>query len=244
MATLGDINTKITNLLGVDTNTFANASRLIDLNLWYQKIVSMILDAQDETDFDDANKTDYPRYTFPLTVNRDYSISQTYGTLKIKSLSVTYDGVNYYRATPVDSTQFAFADAPAAASAANANIDANFVTTSPAYDYKYGSLWLYPRATTAQVNSGAQALVEFFRAPTEFTLSDLTTGTLVPGFDQSFHMMLAYGAAFEYAQANQHPSASSIYRELQTYEERLRRQYSSKQLDRHYALYSAYECYK
>lgn len=245
MATLADINTKVSNLTGVDTNSYTNANRVIDLNLWYQKIVTMILDAQDDTNWDDGNKTDYPIYTFPLTTNRDYSIPQTYNVLKIRDLSLSYDGVNYYRATPMDITDYGvLGNAPASATTQNSKIDAFFTIQAPGYDYKYGSLFLYPMALPAQITAGATGIVEFFRSPTEFTLSDLNTGTAVPGIDISFHMMLAYGVAYEYAQAKQLPQATMIYGELQKYEERLRVQYSSKQLDRKYQIKSALENYR
>lgn len=246
MATIGDINLKVTELLGVDTNTYQNTNRLINFNLWYQKIVGMILDSQDESDFDDANKTDYPIYTFPLVAGqRDYSIGQNYGILKIKDLSVTYDGVNYYRANPFDiaNTDW-YGNAPASATVQNSKIDAQFPKTNPSYDYKYGSLWMYPAAVTADVTAGAQVIVEFFRTPTEFTSSDLTTGTLIPGFDPTFHYMLAYGCAYEYAQAKQLPQMSGIVDVLKDFEDRLRKQYSSKQLDRKYTLMSEYISYR
>lgn len=245
MATLADINAKITNLLGVDTNTYSNANRLIDINLWYQKIVGMILDSQDESDWDDSNNTSsYPRATFALTTNRDYAIGASYNFLKIKDLSVTYDSTNFYRATPIDYTQFNIGDAPASATTANTQIDANFSKTVPRYDYKFGAIFLYPRANSDDVAAGASAIVEFFRGPTEFSSGDLSTGTASPGIDSTFHMMLAYGPAYEYAQAKQMPMAGSIRRELQVYEEMLRKQYSSKQIDRRYALTAAYQDYK
>lgn len=246
MATLGDINTKVTELIGVDTNTYANANRLINLNLWYEKIVGMILDAQDETDYDDPNRTDYPIFTFPLVAGqRDYSIAASYGILKIKDMSVTYDGVNYFRALPFDIADNDFiGNAPSSATVQNATLDSYFPKTQPQYDYKYGSLWLYPMAQTADVSAGAQAIVEFFRVPTDFILSDLTTGTLVPGIDPTFHLMLAYGCAYEYAQAKQLPQLSGIVDVLKDYEERLRKQYSSKQLDRKYTLIPEWVSYR
>lgn len=246
MATLADINTKVTELIGVDTNTYPNANRLINLNLWFQKIVGMILDAQDETDYDDPNKTDYPIYTFSLVAGqRDYSIGQTYGILKIKDISVAYDGVNYFRATPMDLSDNDFiGNAPSSATTQNTVIDSNFPKTMPAYDYKFGSIWTYPMATATDVANGATAIVEFFRTPTDFTSSDLTTGTLVPGIDSTFHLMLAYGVAYEYAQAKQLPQVQGIAAVLADYENRLRKQYSSKQLDRKYAMIPEYVCYR
>lgn len=252
MATLADINSKVSNLLGVDTNTYTNANRLIDYNLWHQKIVGMILDAQDESDFDDQRFTDYPSVTFSLTTNRDYALSQfqtnnaglSYSVLKIKDVSVTYDGVTWYRATPTDAAAHDFANPPSGASTMNTTIDSYFSKAAPRYDFKYNSIFLYPRASAADVAAGAQMMVEWFRSPVEFTSAELTAGTVSPGIDPTFHMMLAYGAAYEYAQAQQLPQASGIYRELQKYEEMLRKQYSSKQLDRRYQFLADYQSYK
>lgn len=236
MATLAQIQTKIYKLTGTDSNSYPNSEMLIDLNLSLQNIVGSILDSQDESDYDDPRNTDYPIYTFPLTTNRDYSIGQSYGVLKIKDLSVSYDGANYYRATPMDVANMDLGNAPSSATTQNATIDAQFPISSPAYDYKYGSIFLYPKATQAQVDAGAAAVVEFFRQPVEFTSGELTAGTVIPGIDNTFHMMLAYGAAFEYCLPKQLPQLKVIAEKLAMYEDRLRKHYSSKQLDRKYRI--------
>lgn len=244
MATLSDLQNKIYSLTGTDSTSYTNAQMLIDLNLSQQNIVGSILDAQDETDYDDPRNTDYPIYTFPLTTNRDYSIAQSYNVLKIKDLSVSYDGVNYYRATPIDVSNIDVGNAPSSATTQNTLIDADFPTSSPRYDYKYGSIFLYPKATTAQVEAGAAAVVEFFRTPVEFTSAELTAGTVSPGIDITFHMMLAYGAAFEYCLPKQLPQLKVIAEKLAMYEDRLRKHYSSKQLDRKYQLGADFQSYK
>ncbi len=252
MATLSDINIKISNLTTTDTNQFANSDRLIDINLWYQKIVGIILDSQDETDFDDARFTGYPKVTIALTTNRDYSISQNlldsgglyYSALKIKSLSVAYDGTNFYRATPLDLAETTIGESPASDTTQNATIDANFGRTAPRYSWKNNSIWLYPLATSTDVSNGGKMIVEFERSAAEFSLGDLTSGTASPGFDITFHHMISYGVAYEYCESKGLPQAASLYRELQVYEDRLRRQYSSKQVDRRYQLQMDYQSMK
>lgn len=207
----------------------------------------MILDSQDESDFDDIRQTSasgYPIFTVPLTTNRDYFVAQTYNMLKIKDVSVYYDGVNGYRAKPVDDSELNIAVGTSTSTTQNSTIDANFSRTSPRYDLKFNAFWLYPRALAADVTAGGFMVLEWFRGPTEFTLAELTTGTAIPGFDSTFHAMLAYGPAFEYCEAKQLPQASSIYRELQMYEDRLRKQYGSKQLDRHIGLKADFQSYK
>lgn len=242
--TLSDISSKITSLTGADTNQYTNAERLIDLNIWQNNVVGMIFDSQDEIDFDDANRTDYPRKTTLLTTNRDYTIPTSESMLKIKSLSVAYDGVTFYRATPVEFAATQLAEATSTSTTQNATIDSFFLRTSPQYNVKFNSIFLYPKATSADVASGGLMLVEWFRDATPFTLSDLTTGTLVPGFDEPFHAILAYGCAYEYLRANDMKRAEKILQDLNTYETRLRRQYSSKQLDRSYQITGDYQSMK
>lgn len=251
--TIGDVSTKITNLTTTDTNTYPNSDRLIDINLWGQKIVSMILDSEDETYYDDPNFTGYPKVTTPLSTNRDIYINptqtdsggKTYSILKLKTLSVSYDGTNYHRAVPLDLAELSgIGDAPASATTQNQTIDANFSKTSPRYSVKNGAIWLYPMASSSDVASGAKMISEWERGMAEFTLSDLTTGTAIPGFDISFHAMLAYGPSFEFCQSKGMPQTDKISEELAKYEIRLRRQYSSKQQDRQYQLSSDYQSMK
>jgi hypothetical protein len=242
--TLQDINSKISSLTTADTNQYANSDRLIDINIWLQKIIGMILDSQDETDFDDGNKTDYPIKTTPLTTNRDYAIPVSEKMLKIKSLSIAYDGTNFYRATPVEFSDSGIGNSTSADTTQNAKIDASYSRTSPRYDIKFGSVWIYPAATAADVAAGGQMIMEWFRQATPYTLSDLTTGTLVPGFDDTFHAMLAYGPASEYCLAKGMEQANDYLKILADFEARLRTQYSSKQLDRKYSLQSDYQTYK
>jgi hypothetical protein len=242
--TLGDISSKITSLTGADTNQYTDAERLIDLNIWQQNIVGMILDSQDETDYDDPNHGDYPRKTVSLTTNRDYAIGIAEKVLKFKSLSVSYDGSTFYRATPLEYSANELAEATASATAQNLTIDSNYSRTNPRYDIKFGSIFLYPKATSADVANGGILIAEWFRQAKALTLSDLTTGTLVPGFDDNFHIMLSYGASYEYLKGKDMKRAEACFRDLSLYEQRLRRQYSSKQLDRQYALSGDYQSMK
>lgn len=210
----------------------------------------MILDSQDEVDFDDARYTDYPSVTVPMTTNRDYAFGQTitntagltYSVLKIKDVSVSYDGVNFYKAFPLDINELTVGNAPTmTASTQNTTIDANFSRTAPRYDMKNNSFNIYPMAQTADVTAGAKMVIEWYRTPVEFTLAELTAGVVIPGFDPSFHMMLAYGAAYEFCASKGLPQADRLYREYQDYEVRLRKQYSSKQVDRKYEFIPEYD---
>lgn len=247
--TINDINTKISQLTGADTSTsgYPSATRLIDINNWYHKIVStMIYGSQDESDFDDQRNTTYPIKTVPLVAaQRDYSIPVSEKVVGIKRVDISYDGgTTWNRATPLDSNEIIDGIGRFSDTTAENTLDGNFSKSSPKYDTKYNALFIYPRADATDVANGALMKVEWQREITEITSGDVSTGTLVPGFDSAFHPILAYGPAFEYATVNNLPSAKSFFAILQDYELRLNKVYGSKQKDRDLQLAGSFENYK
>lgn len=240
--TLGDVATKARALTNSDTVSYTDANLLIDINIWYHKVVSMILESQDEADFDDLRRSNYPIQTTPLVAGqRDYSFGVSEKVLKVKRVDVSWNnGTNWYRADPIDSGTVSEGIGFTNASSTDAELDQQFIQTAPRYDFSYGALWLYPMPTATDVTNGAIMRVEWERQIQVFTTADytsvLTDSTVVPGFDDPFHVMLAYGAAYEYAQTKQLPMQTAIAQKLQEDEVRLRQHYSRKQLDREFAL--------
>jgi len=199
------------------------------INQWYQKTVTMILEAQDDWDFDDINKTDYPVATTPLVANqRDYTLPASLKVLKVKRVDVTYDGTNYYRAAAIDSGAYS------QPLGNDTLVDAQFSTSDPRYDVKGNSIWLYPRASS----STGTLRVEFFREPTEFTTASTTAE---PGFDEPFHRILSLGASFEYAMSKQLPFKQDLFTMLQDMEARLKRYYGRKNEDTVLVMKSVYD---
>lgn len=234
--TLGDIATKARALVGADTVSYSDANLLIDINIWYQKVVTMILESSDDSDFDDARKTNYPIQTTAMVAGqRDYSMPVSEKVLKIKRVDICYDGTNTYRATEFDTGAYQGGITFDNASSTDANFDANFIRTEPKYDVAYNSIWIAPMPTATDVANGGFIRVEWSRQITPFTTSDyssvLTDSTVVPGFDDPFHPMLAYGAASEYATPKQLPALTAIQGGLSDYETRLRQHYSRKNID-------------
>ena len=206
----------------------------------------MIYGSQDESDFDDQRNTTYPIKTVPLVAGqRDYSIPVSEKVVSIKRVDVSYDGgTTWNRATPIDSGEIAEGMGRFTDTTAGNTLDGNFSKSEPRYDTKYNALFLYPRADATDVANGALMKVEWNREITEITSAEVTTGTLVPGFDSAFHPVLAYGPAFEYATINNLPTAKTYWAILQDYEARLNKVYGSKQKDRNYQLVSEYQSYK
>lgn len=242
--TLGEINLKVYNLTHTDINSYADANMVIDINIWYQKIVSMIFSSQDDTDFDDQRNTNYPIVIAPMIAGqRDYAIPVSEQVLKIKRVDITYNGVDYFRATPFDNgvPGWGFGNAT--------NEDANMIQQAPMYDVQYNSIFVYPLATAANVSAGASIRVEWERAVTPFSItadyaaSTMSTSTSVPGIDITWHPMLAYGAAYEYANANNLPQLGNIKQDLSDWEVRLRNAYGNKNIDTMLSLRPAYDSF-
>lgn len=242
--TLGEINTKVLSLTHADTSSYPDATMLIDINMWYQKITDMIFESQDDTDFDDQRNTTYPILTTPLVAGqRDYSMPVSNQVQKIKRIDITYDGTNYFRATPFD-------DGVPQWGMGNPTMeDANMIKQAPRYDIKYNSIFVYPLAIASDVSAGAQIRIEWERSVTPFSqtadynAAAMSTSVSVPGIDLPWQPMLAYGAAYEFANANNLPQLQNIKGDLQDWEARLRMAYGRKDLDTMYALRPAYDSY-
>ena len=238
--TLGDIAKKARSLSNTTITDYSDADLLIDINLWMQKVATMILEGQDEADFDDARNTDYPIKHTTLSTKRDYAIGVGEKMLKFKRLDVTYDGVNWYKADPIDSEEIPAGLGLSTSTTQESKIDELFTQNHPRYDLKYGSIFLYPKPTATDVANGAMMQAEWYRQIVPFTAADytsvITDSTVVPGFDDPFHPILAYGPAFEISASRNLPQAKNLQGVLMDYEARLKQAYSNKQRDRQYMI--------
>jgi len=177
-------------------------------------ITNRIILANDNFDWDDPYKTDYPIATTPLVAaQRDYQFDNI-SFLKLKRVDVTWDGTNYYRATPFDSATYK------EGLGNDSQTDANFDKTNPQYDPKGFGFWLYPLADADDVTSGAKARIEYTRAYTEYVSTDTTKE---PPIDRPFHDLIAIGAALKWSGLpdKQYQKLSALYQkgieELESY---------------------------
>jgi hypothetical protein len=189
---LQDIERRLDYKAGTITGTTALKTSFINqVNDKKYEVETLILNSADEFDYDDSNHTDFPIVTTPLTTSRDYRITVSERVLKIKRMDVTYDGVNYYKATPIDS-----AEMESFGLGNEDHVDQHFDKTAPRYDLKYGSWFIYPRASATDVASGAEALIEWTREGTQFE-TDGTDDAVEPGFDRPFHSLIPKKVALE-----------------------------------------------
>lgn len=154
-------------------------------------ITTEIMKLKDSFEWDDPYKVDFPIATTLLIAGqRDYQFDNI-SFLKLRRVDVTYDGVNWYRATPVTSTSL-----PNGLGNDDV-IDTNFTKTEPMYDPKSFGFWLYPRADAQDVASAAKARIEYARTFDEFTYDDTTKEIPI---DRPFHDLVAILTAIKYPQ--------------------------------------------
>lgn len=176
-----------TGVVSGDTNTLKLTTA--DINESVYDLTNIIIASNDNFDWDDPTKTDYPIATTPLVADqRDYQFDSI-SFLKLKRVDVSYDGTKYYKAEPFDSSTYTdgFGN--------DATVDKNFDKTAPVYDAKAFGLWLYPRADADDVAAGGEIRVEYTRAYTEYVSTDTTKE---PPIDRPFHDLIAIGAALKY----------------------------------------------
>ncbi len=247
--TLGDAATKARALTHSDTTSYSDANLLIDINIWYQKVASIIFESQDNSDWDDQRATTYPIQTTPMTANqRDYTMPVSERMLKLKRVDVCYDGTNSYQAKSFDTGSFPFGIHFTNSSQVDTEFDKNFIKEAPGYDYSYNAIWIAPMPVAADVTAGGYIRTEWERNVTPFVVGDytsvLTDSTVVPGFDAPFHPILAYGAACEFAVANNLPQLGLLTQALGDWETRIRTAYGRKDLDMRLNLQADYVTYR
>jgi hypothetical protein len=232
---LSQIVQKIYNLTDSNSGNYTAAQMLPDINSWYQRIVNVILRSQDDWEFDDSNKTDYPILTGDLVANQQSYVLPA-GCLRIQRLELSYDGsITFYKAEPIDVSMISKGTQPAQILQwANVN--------RPYYDIRYSSIFLYPIPTVTTTGSTGMK-IWINRNITEFTSSDLSTGTASPGFDPNFHMLLAYGVAHDRAIAKSLANADRIDKELDKLMSELSTYYGNKDEDMAWSIQPAYEDY-
>lgn len=186
-------------VISVDTTLLKKTT--VRVNETINDIILEIMKSQDNFDWDDPTRTDFAVATTPLVaLQRDYQFDNL-SFLKIKRMDITWDNVNWYRATSFDSTTHEDG-------LGNDTItDTRFQLTEPKYDPKAFGFWLYPRATASQVSAGAKARIEFTRAFDPFTYDDTTKE---PPIVSTFHELIAIGAALKYVLIKDEAKAGNL----------------------------------
>lgn len=210
-----------------NTTAYPIADKTRNINRWYHQAVTWILQAQSDWDFDDINNSNFPIATTNLVANQqDYALPATAGiandrVLQIQRVEVKYNDGNWYKAEPFDLGE------KGSAVGVQADINNDFDATTPYYDVRYGSLFLYP-VPTASVTGGLK--IWFTRRITDiFAAADTTQE---PGFDEQFHRLLSLGAAHDYLMSHDYQRSQSLRQEIELMRQDMQRFYGTKDKDR------------
>lgn len=181
------------------TSPYAIADKTRNINNAYDKVVSLILQADGRWEWDDNNKTDLPIGTTSLVADQqDYEMSAA-TFLKILKVEIKDSSGNWKVLSPIslnDKTTQSITDYKSTAG------------TPQEYDKLGNSIFLYPKPSYA---SSGGLKIFYQRNVTYFSATDTTE---VPGFAEPFHRILSYGAALDYAIANSMQSKINILKPL------------------------------
>lgn len=214
--TISDIVNRVYFLTKTNSTSYVAADMLISINTAYNRVASLILQADGRWQWDDDNRTDLPIATTTITTSQqDYAIAVTH--LKLLRAEVKQNGATTFtKLDQVDQEDWAL------------NID-NTSTGAPAcYDKLGNSVLLYPIPNYTQA---ASLKLYFQRGPDEFTSGQVTAGTKAPGFNSLYHDLIPLWVAYDYAVANGLPTASGYFIEIQRKEDQIVRDYSKRNKD-------------
>lgn len=216
--TLQQIIDRITFYTSLDENIYLASDRLVAINNSYDKLHSIILDSQDEWDFDDSNNTELPIATTDLLANTDiYAIPDT--LYRLNKVEINY-GSGFIKALPLDLNENFLSEDELLARASS---------STPYYRIFGQTIQFYPKPT-AEVSNGLKLYYD--RAITHFTSDEYTAGTAKPGLDQLWHDYISLGASVDGAIKYSLSNLNVLETKLQEMEQRIRRYYGKKTTDR------------
>jgi len=216
--TITQLLSRVTFFTGLGTDIYLPEDRLVSINKYYDQLHSIILESQDEWDFDDNNSTDLPIGSANLLENiGTYHLPET--IYRLNKVEINY-GSGFIKANPLDLNETGLSESEVLS---RATVD------SPYYRLFGQTIKFYP-TPTSEVTGGLQLYYD--RAVAEFTSAEVTTGTKNPGLDRLWHDYIALGASVDGAIKFSLTNLNSLETKLQDMEGRIRKYYGKKTVDR------------
>ncbi len=216
--TITDCINKAYFLTKTNATSFPAANMLLAINNAYNRVISIILQADGRWQWDDNNQTDFPVATAALVADQnDYQLSTTH--LKILDVHLKDSGGLWRKLKPIDSSDYT--ETP---------IEQVYSTTGVPveYDALGSSVVLYP---TPNFSQSASLKIYYQRGPAEFTSDEVTTGTKVPGFSSLYHDLIPLWVAYDYALANGGQNINVLLAEIQRKEAAIVADYARRHKD-------------
>ncbi len=204
-------------LVNTDAVKFPIADKTRIINRWYEKIVGWILSTDGRWQWDDTNYTTYPIGTTNLVSGQqDYTYDPKH--LRVTRMEIKTPSGQWQWLQPIDQNDDRWRSITQLGSQGG---------VPQYYDKLSNSAFLYP---TPNYSQAASLKVYYQRTMDPFVATDTTKE---PGFANIFHKLLAWGASFEYAMANNlnAQKLSVLKNEVQIQEDELKEFYSKKSKD-------------
>ena len=177
--TLSDLQNDTYFLTGTDSNSYSDSQLNSNLNRWYRAAVSWIWEASGTWEYDDSNKSTLPVATTDLGEDReDYTLPT--GAQRIIEVEIKNSSGYWVDLEAIDKSQMGgapseFLDTPG---------------TPRYYDVVANAVILYPAPDSA-ITGG-------LRVHVSREVDALSGDSDEPGFSESFHRILSYGAALDW----------------------------------------------
>ena len=170
-----------------DTTAYPLADKTRNANAWYDRVVSLIMKADNRWEFDDINQTDLPIATTALVANQqNYGLNAAvhYKILRVEILDSNGNGQQLNPISQDDKTGTAMTEYQETAG------------TPEEYDLVGNSIFLYPKPSYAYT---AGLKIYFQRGASYFASGDTTK---TPGFNEMFHRIISLGASLDWISIN------------------------------------------
>ena len=174
-------------LVNTDSTSYTIAQKTRNINRRYDEVVSIILQADGRWKWDDTNNTSQPTTSINMTSETTAVAIPDTTYLTINRVEVKDVNGNFYKLTPFNEREI------------TNQAMTEFLKTPgrPLYYEKVGGfLNLYPKPSSANVTLTSGLKIYFQRDASYFLTTDTTK---VPGFAASFHRILSFGGALDYA---------------------------------------------
>lgn len=208
----------ITFLTKTNTTNYPTADRTRNINNWYSKVVSWIIQANGRWKWDDSNQTNRPTATANLVDGQqDYSVinktpDADQDWLQIDRVDILDSDGNGIKLLPIDQSDIGMALS-----------EFNETDGTPKYfDFNGSNIFLYP---APNYDKASGLVASFNRAPLAFADTDTTKKA---GFASIFHRVLSLGASYDWALVNSKNMVSNLREEIAVMKEDIKKHYGTR----------------
>ena len=235
-----------------NTTEYPLADKTRQMNKWYRTVMGWIFQYAGNWSFDDSNYTNLPYSRADcVTGQRDYTFPTDY--VEIEEIHYKDSSGIWHKVMPLDRAEIEGGGGSQSGVIGGIVNQASeeFLKTNgtPKYYDKLGNhFWLYPGADRTSTD-GDSIRVYHTRDASRTGTTSVTGGpflstdtTKVPGFNVLWHPVLAYGAAYDFAVANNRVDKISIlFTEIERYRLMIQEHYARRKRDERTRLVSGYQ---